>query len=223
MSVWGDNVRHMTAQDAYRSLLNDVISPGMRSRGFRGGSGKYYMDGATGHIGSLLFGRNPKRSSKQRISFGIHIGVRSRYLQEFRSAQGEAVNRRPSYAFEHDWLDVLVHEHVLNDGDDVELIGARLLDTIDHGGLPRIKESMTDAGLRKAVDHCPVGVGGGAARTLMEIENGNLDVAREAIAASVARVTALAQTEDVDDDVWRGYDYLSRRLQEGETRNAGRF
>ncbi|MGV9385668.1 hypothetical protein ACWDRB_58375 [Nonomuraea sp. NPDC003707] len=162
----------MTAQDTYRSLLKHFITPGMHERSFRGGSGKYYVNGPNGHIGSVLISRNPKVGTRERVSFGIHIGVASRYLQEFVAEKDGAFTRRPSVWSDHDWLDQITSGHLLHADEDVEPIGVTILDIIDREGIPRITDSMTDVGLLRAIGRCPVGVGGRTARLLRQIEAG---------------------------------------------------
>ena len=174
-------------------MLKECVTPALRERGFRGGSGKYYLQGEAGHVGSLVMSGNPKRSTQQTMHVAVHIGVVSRYLRQARTLSGQETPARPSYALEHDWFDQ-VAEFTIDQDADLQRTGQGLVDLLDQRAVPAILESLDDAGLRRAVDSCPVGVGRGAARTLMEIELGNFEVARSRIDLSAERVG--------DDDDW---------------------
>ncbi len=80
----------MTAQEQYRRMVKECITPALRERGWRGGSGKYYLNGTTGHVGSVILSGNHRRSNSQVRAFHMHIGVRSMYLQEFQEGTGRA-------------------------------------------------------------------------------------------------------------------------------------
>jgi hypothetical protein len=75
--------------------------------------------------------------------------------------------------------------------------------------ISRVVASLDDAGLRRAVDECPVGAGYGAARTLMDIAQGNFEAATRTIKSW--QNTAGGDSPDVL--------YLRGRLREAMTNN----
>jgi hypothetical protein len=155
----------MTAQDQYRRILKECITPALRKRGWRGGSGKYYLHGTTGHVGSVIFSGNHRGSTAQVRTFHVHTGVVSQYLQEFREGTGQApLSKRPSYALDHDWFDGVATFTITSEDDPLE-IGAFVWMVLETQAVPWVAASLDDAGLRRAVDDCPVGAGrGGAGR-----------------------------------------------------------
>lgn len=178
----------MTAQDQYRRMLKECITPALRERGWRGGSGRYYLHGTTGHVGSLILSGHHARSTAQMRTFLVHVGVVSRYLQEFRAGTGrEPMTKRPSYALDHDWFDEVASFTITSEDDPLE-VGGFVWMIVETQAIPRVAASLDDDGLRRAVDDCPVGVGGGGARTLMEIAQGNYEAARSRIEHSENRV-----------------------------------
>jgi hypothetical protein len=164
-------------------MLKECITPVLRERGWRGGSGKYYLHGTTGHVGSLILSGNHRQSSAQVRTFLVHVGVVSRYLQEFREGTGQEPPTKPSYALDHDWFDEVASFTITSDDDPLE-VGRFVWMIVETQAIPRVAASLDDYGLRRAVDDCPVGVGRGGARTLMEIAQGNVDVARSRIDTS---------------------------------------
>lgn len=162
-------------------MLNECISPELRSRGWTGGSGKYYLRGSTDHVGSLIISGNPKRSTAHICHFEVHIGVISTYLREFHEETSQPPRAKPSYWSDHDWFSEVARDLTIGEDDDPMTIGQRMLALLDELAIPAVEASLTDEGLRMAVDSCPVGVGRGHARTLMEIGQGNYDIARERI------------------------------------------
>lgn len=198
----------MTAQDQYRYMLKEYITPALRERGWRGGSGKYYLTGGTtGHVGSLILSGNHRRSTTQACSFTAHIGVVSRYLRLFREGAGQPPTpKRPSYALEHDWFDEVAGFTITTEDDPIE-VGGFVLTVLDLQAIPRVAASLDDDGLRSAVDSCFVGVGRGGARTLMEIAQCNFESARSSIESS-------ADAFGADDP---GVVFLRIRLREAMT------
>ena len=192
----------MTAQDQYRRMLEESITPALRERGWLGGSGKYYLHGATGHVGSMILAGNHRRSTAQVRTFDVHIGVVSRYLREFREGTGQAPPKRPSYAVDHDWFDD-VASFTITSQDDPREVGGFVWTILETQAVPRVAASLDDDGLRRAVDDCYVGVGNGGARTLMEIMQGNLEEARIRIDSS----------EEAFGDDDPGVKFLRSRLQ----------
>jgi hypothetical protein len=110
---------------------------------------------------------------------------------------------------QHDWFDQVAELTIDHDAD-LHRTGHGLIELLDQRAVPAILESLDDAGLRRAVDSCPVGVGRGAARTLMEIEQGNIEVARARIDLSAKRFG--------DDDDW--VLRLRQHLQQAEVHSA---
>lgn len=195
----------MTAQDQYRQMLKECLTPALRERGWRGGSGNYYLHGPTGHVASLLLAGNHRRSTAAVRTFHVHIGVASRYLREFREGTGQPT-KRPAVALDHDWMEEVASFTITEDDDPLE-VGDFVWSIIETQAIPKVAASLDDDGLRQAVDDCPVGVGRGAARTLMEIAQGNLEAARAEIDSSEAAFGA-------DDP---GVAFLRRRLHEAAT------
>jgi hypothetical protein len=173
----------VSAQDQYRQMIKDCITPALRERGWRGGSSYYYMTGATGHLGTLQLSGNHARSTTQVRTFSLHVGVRSRYFQELVEATGQPVTKRPTSTLEHDWMESVASFTIAADDDPLD-VGGFVLMTIESQAIPLVTASLEDAGLRQAVDFCAAGVGGGEVRTLMEIAQGNFEEARSRIAAS---------------------------------------
>ena len=196
----------MTAQDQYRLMLKESVTPALRERGWRGGWGKYYLHGATGHVGSMIMACNHRRSTTQVRTFDVHIGVVSRYLREFMEGTGRAPPKRPSYALDHDWFDD-VASFTITSQDDPREVGGFVWTILETQAIPRVAASLDDDGLRRAVDNCYCGVGHGGARTLMEITQGNLEDARIRIASS----------EDAFGDDYPGVKFLRSQLQEART------
>ncbi len=200
----------MTAQDRYRHMLEECITPVLRERGWRGGSGKYYLHGATGHVGSMILSGNHRRSTAQVRTFHVHIGVVSRYLREFREGTGQAPrSKRPSYALDHDWFDD-VASFTITSQDDPREVGGFVWTILETQAVPRVAASLDDDGLRRAVDDCYVGVGQGGARTLMEIVHGNFEAAR-------SRIDSSESAFGVDDP---GVKFLRSRLREALTKTT---
>ncbi|TDO47701.1 hypothetical protein EV643_1087 [Kribbella sp. VKM Ac-2527] len=153
----------MTAQDQYRRMLKECVTPALRERGWRGGSGKYYLHGTTGHVGSVILSGNHRRSAAQVRTFHVHIGVASQYLQEFQEGTGRApLSKRPSYALDHDWFDEVANFTITSEDDPLE-VGAFVWMVLETQAIPRVAASLDDDGLRSAVDGCPVGAGRGGA------------------------------------------------------------
>ena len=174
----------MTAQDQYRRMVKECLTPALRERGWRGGSGKYYLHGTTGHVGSVILSGDHRRSTAEVRTFHVNIGVVSQYLREFGEGTGQApLPKHPSYALDHDWFDE-VASFTITSEDDPQEQGAFVWMILETQAIPRVAASLDDAGLRRAVDGCPVGVGRGAARTLMEIAQGNFEAATRRIESS---------------------------------------
>ncbi len=189
-------------------MLKECITPALRERGWRGGSGKYYLRGTTGHVGSLILSGDHRRSTAQVSTFHVHVGVVSRYLQEFREATGQEPRKKPSYALDHDWFDEIASFTINSDDDPLE-VGGFVWGIVETQAIPRVAASLDDQGLRRAVDDCPVGVGRGAARTLMDITQGNAEAARTQIETSERNFGA-------DDP---GVAFLRSRLRESTNSN----
>lgn len=187
-------------------MLKECLTPALREGGWRGGSGNYYLHGSTGHVASLLLSGNHRRSTAAVRTFHVHIGVASRYLREFLEGTGQASTKRPAAALDHDWL-AEVASFTINAEDDPLEVGGFVWSIIETQAIPIVIDSLDDHGLRKAVDNCPVGVGNGAARTLMEIAQGNFEAARRRISSSEAAFGA-------DDP---GTVFLRRRLRDAAT------
>ncbi|WP_067439947.1 hypothetical protein [Nocardioides jensenii] len=176
----------MHAREVYKTMLKDTITPAMRDRGFRGGSGNYYLDGDSGHTGSVLLSGNPKRSTSETTHFSIHCGVQSRYLKEVNQALGEKP-RKPSVWSDHDWFDSVEPEgdrsanYTISVSSDPVVVGEGIVTILDERALPAVRRSLDDAGLRHAVDNCFVGMGRGASRILLDIAQGRLEEARSSI------------------------------------------
>ena len=184
-------------------MLKERITPALRERGWRGGSGKYYLHGTTGHVGSLILSGDHRRSTAQVRTFLVHVGVVSRYLQEFMEGTRQEPPTKPSHALDHDWFGEVASFTISSDDDPLEMGGFVWL-IVETQAIPRVTASLDDHGLRSAVDDCPVGVGRGGARTLMEIAHGNVEVARSRIETSERRFG--------DDDP--GVAFLRSRLGE---------
>lgn len=177
----------MTAQDQYRRMLKECITPALRERGWRGGSGHSYLHGTTGHVGSLQLSGHHARSTAQMRTFHVHVGVVSRYLQEFREGTGrKPMTKRPSYALDHDWFDEVASFTITSEDDPLD-VGGFVWMIVETQAIPRVEASLDDDGLRRAVNDCPVGVGGGWPRTLMDIAKGNFEEARRSIEFSENR------------------------------------
>jgi hypothetical protein len=190
-------------------MLKECITPALREQGWRGGSGQYYLHGTTGHVGSLILSGHHARSTAQVRTFHVHIGVVSRYLQEFREGTGrKPMTKRPSYALDHDWFDEVASFTISSEDDPLE-VGGFVWMIVETQAIPRVAASLDDDGLRRAVDDCPVGVGGGWVRTLMDIAKGNLEEARRSIEFSENRVGG------DDPDV----TFVRSRLREAMTNN----
>jgi hypothetical protein len=190
-------------------MLKECITPALRERGWRGGSGRYYLHGTTGHVGSLILSGHHARSTAQVRSFHVHIGVVSRYLREFREGTGrKPMTKRPSYALDHDWFDEVASFTITSEDDPLE-VGGFVWTIVETQAIPRVAASLDDDGLRRAVDDCPVGVGGGWVRTLMDIAKGNLEEARRRIEFSENRVGG----DDLD------ATFVRSRLREAMTNN----
>ncbi len=199
----------MTAQEQYRRMVKECITPALRERGWRGGSGKYYLNGTTGHVGSVILSGNHRRSNSQVRAFHMHIGVRSMYLQEFQEGTGRApLSKRPSHAVEHDWLDEVATFTITSEDDPLD-VGAFVWTVLESQALSPVVASLDDAGLRRAVDECPVGAGYGGARTLMDIAHGNFETASRTIESWAD--SASGDSLDVL--------YLRTRLREAMTRD----
>lgn len=147
----------------------------------------YYLHGTTGHVGSLILSGHHARSTAQLRTFHVHIGVVSRYLQEFREGTGrKPMTKRPSYALDHDWFDEVASFTITSEDDPLD-VGRFVWTIVETQAIPRVAASLDDDGLRRAVDDCPVGIGGGWVRTLMDIAEGNLEEARRSIEFSENR------------------------------------
>jgi hypothetical protein len=188
-------------------MLKECITPALRERGWRGGSGKYYLHGTTGHVGSLQLSGHHARSTAQMRTFHVHVGVASRYLQEFREGTGrKPMTKRPSYALDHDWFDEVASFTITSEDDPLE-VGRFVWMIVETQAVPRVEASLDDDGLRRAVDDCPVGVGGGWPRTLMDIAEGKFEKARRRI--------ELFENEVGGDDP--DVAFVRRRLREAMT------
>lgn len=120
---------------------------------------------------------NWKRSTAELFDYHVHVGVTSTYLRQTSELDGDPIRSKPAYWSDHDWLDT-IGDYQLRATDDIDDHADTLLIELDRLAIPRILPSLTDDGLRAAVDACPVGVGRGWARLLMDITQGNLDAAR---------------------------------------------
>lgn len=176
----------MTAKELFRDMLRDLVGPALRERGFSGGSGKYYLTGETGHVGSLQMSGNPKRSWANIFVYDLHIGVTSTFLRESSELAGFPIRKKPSVSSDHDWFDGLGERRLAED-DDVASHASELMAAIDEKAIPRITRSLTDHGLRVAVDSCLVGAGRGWARLLHDIAEGNVDAARRQLSEFALR------------------------------------
>ncbi|GAA1559316.1 hypothetical protein [Kribbella lupini] len=116
------------------------------------------------------------------------------------------MTKRPSYALDHDWFDE-VASFTITSEDDLLKVGSFVWMIVETQAIPRVEASLDDDGLRRAVDDCPVGVGGGWPRTLMDIAEGNFEEARRRIEFSENRVGG------DDPDV----TFVRRRLREAMT------
>lgn len=188
-------------------MLRERVSPALRERGFSGGGGKFYLRGPTGHVGSILMSGNWKRSTAELFDYHVHVGVTSLYLRQTEEFRGEPIRSRPADWADHDWLDE-IGEYQLRATDDIDDHADHLLEELDRAAIPRILPSLTDEGLRAAVDACPVGVGRGWARLLLDIAQGNLETARRDLAQA-------ARDRGEDDPLVVG---LRHRLEEAESR-----
>lgn len=167
----------MTAREEFRDLLRVHVTPAMRERGFSGAAGKYYLTGPSGHVGSLLISGNPKRSTADAFEYDLHAGVTSTYLRLASDLRGAPVRSRPSVWSDHDWFTTAGGGR-FHRGDDRAQHATTLLADVDLRGLRWIRASLTDDGLRAAVDVCHVGVGKGWARVFLDLAQGRLDDAR---------------------------------------------
>jgi hypothetical protein len=191
-------------------MLKECITPALRERGWRGGSGQYYLHGTTGHVGSLQLSGHHARSTAQIRTFHVHVGVVSRYLQEFRESTGrQPMTKRPSYALDHDWFDEVASFTITSEDDPLK-VGGFVWMIVETQAIPRVEASLDDDGLRRAVDDCPVGVGGGWPRTLMDIAEGKFEEACRSIEFSENR----GHGDDPD------VTFVRRRLREAMTKTT---
>lgn len=130
---------------------------------------------------------NPKRSGPEMFEYHVHVGVTSTYLRETSAMRDDPIRSKPTYWSDHDWL-VLVDNRRLGITDDTNDHADLLIHDLDRHAIPRIHASLTDEGLRVAVDSSVVGVGGGWARLLMEIEQGNVETAASRLADAAIRL-----------------------------------
>jgi hypothetical protein len=77
----------MTAQDNYKLLLNNYISPALRSRGFKGSGGKYQLPHAQAFV-QIGFQKN-KWNSEELVEFTVNISVIGKHAWQ------EALKREP--------------------------------------------------------------------------------------------------------------------------------
>lgn len=177
----------MHARDVYKAMLRDTITPAMRERGFRGGSGSYYLDSEPGHTGSVLLSGNSKRSTAEVTHFHIHVGVQSRYTKQWHAAMGTPP-KKPSVGSDHDWLDGVKPTHdqfadyAIGVESDPTVVGEQIIGILDDRAIPAVQRSLGDDGLRAAVDNCFTGMGRGVSRILLDIAQGHLETARSSIA-----------------------------------------
>lgn len=135
---------HVTARDQYRRMLNECISPELRSRGWTGGSGKYYLRGGSGHVGSLIISGNPKRSRAHICNFDVHIGVVSTYLRDFHEGTCQPSRAKPSYWSDHDWFSHVAKDLTISEDDDPMTVGRHVLALLDEVAIPPVKASLTE-------------------------------------------------------------------------------
>lgn len=141
-------------------------------------------------------------------TFLVHVGVVSCYLQAFREGTGQEPRRKPSHALDHDWFGEVASFTISTDDDPLE-VGDFVWMILETQAIPTVTASLDDDGLRRAVDGCPVGVGRGGARTLMEIAQGNVEAAHSRIETSERRFG--------DDDP--GVAFLRSRLRDAMNGN----
>lgn len=174
----------VAARDEFGEMLRVRVTPVLRQRGFTGGSGRYYLSGDSGHVGSLLLSGNPKRSTPDVFVYDVHVGVTSSHLRLSSELIADPIRSRPSSWSDHDWFDG-IGERRLAAGDDPGAHADLLLAKLDAAALPRLTASLTDEGLRTAVDGCPVGMGRGWSRILLDLAQGRIDAARPEVARAV--------------------------------------
>jgi len=181
----------MHARDVYKAMLRDTITPGMRARGFRGGTGSYYVDGESGHTGSVLISGNSKRSTAEVTYFHIHFGVQSAYLKQWDAALGSKPKRASDWS-DHDWFDDVpapnnqLAGYVISVTSDPTVVGREIIEILDGTAIPAVRASLDDSGLRQAIDGSVLGVGG-IPLLLMDLVQGRVDQARSQIAEIVDR------------------------------------
>src|SRR4051812_21510614 len=122
-------------------MLKECLTPALRERGWRGGSGQYYLHGTTGHVGSLILSGHHALSTAQVRTFHVHVGVVSRYLQEFMEGTGrEPMTKRPSYALDHDWFDEVARFTISSEDDPLE-VGGFVWMIVETQAIPRVAAS----------------------------------------------------------------------------------
>jgi len=181
----------MHARDVYKAMLLDTITPAMRLRGFRGGNGNYYVDGESGHTGTVLISGNPKRSTADVTYFHLHFGVQSSYLKKWNAASGHK-SKRPSVWSDHDWFDDVPAQnnqlagYTITVTSDAAVVGREIIAILDDTAIPAVRASLDDPGLRQAISASVLGVGG-IPLLLMDLAQGRIDEANSQIAEIVAR------------------------------------
>ena len=83
-----------TAQNKYRQLLKDYLSPALRSRGFVGSGGKYRLPDDKAYV--LLGCQKNKWNTEDAVEFTINISVIGKQAWEAgREIQGEWMGKEP--------------------------------------------------------------------------------------------------------------------------------
>lgn len=179
------------ARDLYKAMLLS-ITHAMREREFRGSSGKYFLAGGSGHIGSVSLSGNPKRSTAEVAYLHIHYEVQSSYHREWEAVTAIKA-KTPSAWSDHDWFEDVpppnrdIAGWPIFVSSDSDAVAEEIVTVLDRTAIPAVRESLDDAGLRKAIDASFVGTGQGAPGILLDISIGNLEAARSRIAGVAKR------------------------------------
>lgn len=143
-----------TAQDAYKRLLNDSLSPAFRKRGFSGSAGRYSLSSKT-HWALLGFQKSAY-SDRDSIKFTINVMVVLRSdWDKFRALSpasparptpnahysreigGERIGKLdPANRFDKWWT--------LQPESNLESIAADVLHDVDHWALPWMQAQITE-------------------------------------------------------------------------------
>lgn len=145
--------QHETAQEVYKRLLNELLSPAFRERGFTGSAGRYSLSSKTHWV--LLGFQKSAYSDRDSIKFTINLMVVPRSDWEDFRAQSPTSPARPTpnahYSTDIGAVRIGTLDQVngrdkwwtLQAGSDLEAIATDLLHDVDQWALPWMQAQIT--------------------------------------------------------------------------------